>query len=380
MQVKKLAVLCSVVTLSIAQPALADITIGVSLSATGPGASLGIPEKNVFALLPKEIAGEKVEYIVLDDATDPSIATKNVRKLVTESKVDVLVGSSTTPATAAIAEVAHETQTPQVAISPVSLPDERNKWVFRTPQQNSVMAGAVIAHMKASGVKTLGFIGFSDTYGDDWLDAVKAGVGPAGIELVAIERYARADTSVSGQVLKLVMARPDAVLIVGSGSPAALPHTTLAERGYRGQIYQTHAAANQAFQKVAGKAAEGAIMPVGPVVVVDQLPDSHPSKTVGKDLVAKYEAKYGADSFSSFAGHAYDAFRLIEQAVPVALTSAKPGTAQFRAALRDALESNKEVVASHGVFNMTETDHFGLDERAHVLVRVEGGSYRMVSK
>ena len=380
MQVKKLAVLCSFAALPLAQPAFADITIGVSLSATGPGASLGIPEKNVFALLPTQIAGEKVNYIVLDDATDPSVATKNVRKLVSEDKVDVIVGSSTTPATAAIAEVATETQTPQVAISPVSLPPERNRWVFRTPQQNSVMAKALVAHMKASGVKSLGFIGFSDAYGEDWLGAVKTGAEAAGIALGPVERYARADTSVSGQVLKLVSAKPDAVLIVGSGSPAALPQTTLAERGYKGQVYQTHAAANQAFLKVAGKSADGAIMPVGPVVVVDQVPDSHPSKTIGKDLVAKYEAQYGAGSFSSFAGHAFDSFRLIEQAIPVALKTAKPGTPQFRAALRDALESNKEVVASHGVFNMSATDHFGLDERSHVLVKIDGGNYKMISK
>ena len=378
MQVKKLAVLCSFSVLAFAQPAAADITVGVSLSATGPGASLGIPEKNVFALLPTEIGGEKVRYIVLDDATDPSVATKNVRKLVSENNVDVLIGSSTTPATAAIAEVAHESRTPQVTMSPVSLPPERNKWVFRSPQQNSVMANAVVQHMKANGVKTLGFIGFADAYGEDWLGAVKAGAEAAGIKLVAVERYARADTSVGGQVLKLVAARPDAVLIVGSGSPAALPQTTLAERGYKGQIYQTHAAANQAFLKVAGRAADGAIMPVGPVVVVDQVPDSHPSKKMGVELVAKYEAQHGAGSFSSFAGHAYDAFRIFEQAVPVALKAARPGTAEFRAALRDAIESNKEVVASHGVFNMTAQDHFGLDERSHVLVKIDNGAYKML--
>jgi len=378
MQVKKLAVLCSFTALAFAQPALADITIGVSLSATGPGASLGIPEKNVFALLPTQIAGEKVRYVVLDDATDPSVATKNVRKLVSEERVDVIIGSSTTPATAAIAEVANESRTPQVTMSPVSLPAERNKWVFRSPQQNSVMANAVVQHMKANGVKTLGFIGFSDAYGEDWLGTVKPATEAAGIKLVAVERYARADTSVGGQVLKLVSARPDAVLIVGSGSPAALPQTTLAERGYKGQIYQTHAAANQAFLKVAGKAADGAIMPVGPVVVVDQVPDAHPSKKIGLELVAKYEAQHGVGSFSSFAGHAYDAYRIVEQAVPVALKAAKPGTPEFRTALRDAIESNKEVVASHGVFNMTPTDHFGLDERSHVLVKIDNGAYKML--
>lgn len=380
MQVKKLAVLCSLAALPFAQSALADVTIGVSLSATGPGASLGIPEKNVFALLPAQVGGETVRFVVLDDATDPSVATKNVRKLVSEDKVDVIIGSSTTPATAAIAEVANESQTPQVTMSPVSLPAERNKWVFRSPQQNSVMANAVVAHMKANGVKTLGFIGFSDAYGEDWLGVVRAGAEAAGIKLVAVERYARADTSVGGQVLKIVAARPDAVLIVGSGSPAALPQTTLAERGYKGQIYQTHAAANQAFLKVAGKAADGAIMPVGPVVVVDQVPDAHPSKKVGADLVAKYEAQHGAGSFSSFAGHAFDAWRIVEAAIPAALKTAKPGTPQFRAALRDAIESNKEVVASHGVFNMTPTDHFGLDERSHVLVKIDNGAYKLLGQ
>jgi branched-chain amino acid transport system substrate-binding protein len=326
------------------------------------------------------VAGEKIQYIVLDDATDPSAATKNARKLVTEERVDVIIGSSTTPATVAVAEVAHESATPQVAMSPVSLPEDRNKWVFRTPQHNSVMAAALIGHMKASGVKTLGFIGFSDAYGEDWLTAVTPRAEAAGIKLVAVERYARADTSVTGQALKLVSARPDAVLVVGSGSPAALPQTTLIERGFKGQIYQTHAAANQAFLKVAGKAAEGVIMPVGPVVVVDQVPDAHPSKKTGTDLVRRYEAQHGAGSFSSFAGHAYDAFCIVEKAIPVALKQGKPGTPEFRAALRDAMESNKEVVASHGVYNMTPTDHFGLDERSHVLVKIDNGAYKMIAR
>jgi len=378
MKAKKLAVLCSVVALFSSQAALADINVGVSLSSTGPGAALGIPEKNAIALLPTSVAGEKVNYIVLDDATDPSAATKNARKLVSEEKVDLLLGSSVTPSSLAIAEVAVESQTPQISAAPINLPPEKNVWVFRTPQHNSVMGSALIAHMKAKGVKALGFIGYSDAYGEDWLVAMKPMLKKEGIRLTTIERFNRTDTSVNGQVLKIIASRPDAVLVVASGSPAALPQTTLKERGFKGEIYQTHAAANPAFLKVAGAAAEGTTMPIGPVVVVDQIPEGHPSKALGMQFVKDYEAKYGANSFSSFAGHAFDAGRLIEAAVPVALQSAKPGTPEFRKALRDALEASKNVVGVHGVFNMTPDDHFGMDDRGRVLIRVEKGGYKLL--
>lgn len=379
-RIRNLALLCAALGVLGARPALAEVVVGVSVSTTGPGASLGIPEKNAISLFPAQIGGEPVRYIVLDDGSDPSAATKNARKLISEEKADVLVGSAVTPASAAIAQVAFETQTPHVALSPVTLPADRGHWVFRTPQHNSVMAGALVDHMQAAGVETLGFIGFADAYGDEWLAALEPLLQQAGIKIVQAERYARNDTSVTGQVLKLVGAKPDAIIIVGSGSPAALPQTTLAERGYKGQIYQTHAVASQAFLSVAGKAAEGVILPVGPVVVVDQIPAGHPSREIGMSFVRRYEEKYGAGSFSSFAGHAHDVFRLLEAAVPVALKKAAPGTAEFRLALRDALENNKEVVGAHGVFNMSAQDHFGLDERGRVLVRIENGRYSLIGQ
>lgn len=380
MKTKSLAVLCSLVALLSSQGTLADINIGVSLSSTGPGAALGIPEKNAIPMLPALVAGEKINYIVLDDATDPSVATKNARKLVSEEKVDLLLGSSVTPSSLAIAEVAVESRTPQIAAAPLNLPPEKNVWVFRTPQHNRVMAGAVVGHMKSKGIKTLGFIGYSDAYGEDWLVAIKPMLETAGIRLTTVERFNRTDTSVSGQVLKIVASRPDAVLVVASGSPAALPQTSLKERGFKGVIYQTHAAANPAFLKVAGAAANGTIMPIGPVVVVDQISDEHPSKIPGMQFVEDYESMYGARSFSSFAGHVFDAGQLIEAAVPVALQSAKPGTPEFRQALRDALENSKSVVGVHGVFNMTPEDHFGMDDRGRVLIQVEDGGYKLLSQ
>ena len=359
-------------------PAQADINIGVTLSATGPAASLGIPEKNTFALLPAQVAGEKINYIILDDATDPSQATKNARKLTSEDKVDVIIGSSSTPAAAAVAEVANETKTAQVSMSPVALPESRNAWVFRVPQQNSLMARALVEHMQARGVKSLGFIGYSDAYGEDWLKSTTVLAEAAGIKLSAVERYNRTDTSVTGQVLKIVGAKPDAVLVVGSGTPAALPHVALVERGFKGQIYQTHAVVNPEFLKIGGKAIEGGILPVGPVSVAAQLPDTHASKKIAVDYVKRYEEKYGAGSFSSFGAYALDAFRLIERAIPTALKKAKPGTAEFRQALRDAIESERDIVGAHGVFNMSAADHFGLDQRARVLVRIENGTWKLV--
>ncbi|MEY2631542.1 MAG: hypothetical protein RIR00_196 [Pseudomonadota bacterium] len=371
--------LSAAVMLALSGLACADINIGVSVSATGPAASLGIPEKNTFAILPTVVAGEKLNFIVLDDGTDPGQATKNARKLVTEDNVDVLVGSSSTPACAAIAEVANETATPQVAMCPVDLPPAKNTWVFRAPQHNSLMAKALVGHMQQTGIKTLGFIGFSDPYGEVWLKEVTAAAEAAGIKLVAVERYNRTDTSVSGQVLKIVSAKPDAVLVAGSGTPAALPHTTLAERGFKGQVYQTHAAANKEFLKVGGKSVEGGILPIGPIAVASQLPDAHPSKKVALEYIKLYEDKYGPGSVSSFGGYAWDAFKLIEKAIPVALKQGKPGTPKFRQALRDAIEKEREIAGSHGVFNMSPSDHFGLDERARILVRVENGEWKVIS-
>jgi len=362
-----------------ALPAQADINVGISLSSTGPAAALGIPEKNTVPLLPDTVAGEKVNYIVLDDATDASQAGKNARKLVNDDKVDILLGSSATPPSAAMAEVANESKTPQITIAPVELPGDKNTWVFRAPQHYDVMADGLISHMKSKGVKTLGFIGYTDAYGESWLTAMKKATKAAGIKLTAVERFNRTDTSVTGQAVKIVAAKPDAVLVAASGTPSVLPQVTLLDRGFKGQVYQTHGTATKEFMRVGGKAVEGTVMPVGPVVVADQLPDSHPSKKLGLEYTKRYEEKYGKGSLSAFGAQFYDAFLLFQAAVPTALKAARPGSPEFRQALRDAIEASHEVVATHGVYNMSPTDHFGLDKRARVLIQVENGDWKLLN-
>ena len=361
-----------------ATSAFADITVGVTLSATGPAASLGIPEKNTIPLMPTTMGGQKVKYVVLDDATDPTAASKNARKLTSEDKADVIIGSSTTPTSTAVLEVAAETKTPMIALAPFAPAADKAAWVFQAPQDFGIMAGAVVGHMLANGVKTVAFIGYSDGYGELWLRDMNRITTEKGIKMVATERFNRTDTSVTGQILKILSANPDAVLVVGSGTPAVLPQATLAERGYKGRIYQTHGVANNDFLRVGGKSVEGAVLPIGPVLVPAQLPDSNPSKKAALEYIKAYEGAYGVGSHSTFGAHTWDAGLMLQRAVPEALKKAKPGTAEFRAALRDALESVKELAATHGVFSFSPTDHKGLDGRAVVMVRVENGAWKLL--
>ena len=372
--------LLAIALLAFAGASHADINVGVTVSATGPAASLGIPEKNTVALMPKTIAGHKVNYIVLDDASDTTAAVSNTRKLITESKVDVIIGSTTTPNSLAMIDVVAENQTPMISMAAsariVEPQDAKRRWVFKTPQNDIMMSLAIVQHMADAGVKTAGFIGFADAYGEGWFQEFSKIAAIKGVQVVASERYARADTSVTGQVLKLMAAKPDAVLIAGSGTPAALPQKTLKERGYAGKYYQTHGVANNDFLRVGGKDVDGTFLPSGPVLVADQLPASHPLKKSALAYVAAYEAAYGKGSVSTFGGHAWDAGLLMSAAVPVALKKAQPGTPAFRAALRDALESVKDLHGAHGVFNMSPTDHLGMDQRARVMVKIENGAWK----
>ncbi|MDP2015037.1 MULTISPECIES: ABC transporter substrate-binding protein [Comamonadaceae] len=357
--------------------ALADINIGVSLSLTGPGSGLGIPMQNQFKLFPPTIAGEKVNLIILDDATDPGKGAANARRFVTEDKVDMIIGSSITAVAAAMSDIASEAGTVQLTGSPVGLPPGKDKWVFRLPQSNTVMGHAVVEHMKKQGIKTIGFLGYTDAYGEQWLKESAPLLEKAGIKVVATERFARTDTGVTPQALKITAANPDAVLIVASGSGAAMPHMAMIERGYKGKIYQTHAAATQDLMRVGGKAVEGAFVVSGPAVIAEQLPDSHPSKAVAIDFVQKYEKAVGTGLRNQFAGHAYDAQIVLEKIIPMALKKGKPGTPEFRAALRDSMETMGRTVFAHGVMNWTPSDHWGFTNETGVMLKVVDGKFKV---
>ena len=358
-----------------------DIKVGVTVSATGPAASLGIPERNTFALMPQMIGGRKVHYIVLDDATDTTNAVRNTRKLITEDKVDVVVGSTVTPNSLAMIDAVAEAEVPMISMAAssriVEPVDAKRRWVFKTPQNDQQMAVVIAGHMVSAGIKTVGFIGFADAYGEGWWNEFSKVAPARGLKIIVSERYQRTDTSVTAQILKITQAQPDAVLIGASGTPAALPQKTLKERNYGGKIYQTHGVANNDFLRVCGKDCEGTYLPAGPVLVAAQLANDHPVKKSAQAYIDVYEKAQGKGSVSTFGAHAWDTVVLLQAAVPIALKKAQPGTKEFRAALRDALEGVKNAAGAHGIFNMSTTDHLGLDQRSAVMVQIKDGGWHL---
>jgi branched-chain amino acid transport system substrate-binding protein len=358
--------------------AMADITVGVVLSTTGAAASLGIPEKNSLAFAPKTIAGEKVKYVVYDDATDATNTVQSVKRLISEDKVDIIIGPSTTPTSLAVLDVAAEAKTPMLSLgsaSPIVNPVEKRKWIFKPTANDDITAKAMVAHMVKHGVKSVAVIAVDDPYGEANTKEYEKLAEKNGINTQTVEKYKKSDTSVTAQVLKAVSGKPDAVYVVAVGTPAAMPHLALIDRGYKGKIYQSHGTANSDFLRVGGKALEGSFLPASAVLVAEQLPAGYPTKDEALKFAKAYEGKFGPRS--TFAAHMWDSLKIIEAVVPKALKAGKPGTPEFRAALRDALEATKGLKGAYSVFNMSPTDHSGVDQTGIAMLKIENGKWKL---
>lgn len=359
--------------------AKADINIGVLLSSTGPAATIGNAERAGAALGPTEVGGQKVNYILVDDGSDTTATVTGLRKLIQESNVDVVIGPTTTPGSFAIIDTAAEAKVPFISMAPtnalVSPVDAKRRWVFKTTPNDEHEATPLFESMKKNGVKRLAVIGFADPYGEAWSKVSAAMAKTMGIEIVADEKYARTDTSVVGQALKIISAKPDAVLIAASSAPAALPVLQLREKGYRGALYGTLGATFGDFRKLTGARGEGIFVPLSPTVGAESFPDSYAPKKAALEFIAKYEGKNGPDTRNIFAGSGYDAVLLIEQAIPAALKAGKPGTAEFREGLRTGLENLKGVMGSRGEYNMGPDYHTGLDQRSLLLGKLQQGKW-----
>jgi branched-chain amino acid transport system substrate-binding protein len=369
----------AVLTAALAQQAQPHVKIGLVLSLTGPAASLGIPARDTVALLPKEMGGRPVDYIVLDDASDTTQAVQSTKKLISEDQVDAVIGSSITPNSLAMIDVVAQGQTPMISLASsakiIEPVDDKRRWVFKTPQTDAMMASAIVEHASNHGVKTLAYIGQADALGETFYAEVAKFAQLHTTNVVANERFNRTDPSVTGQILKILAARPDAVVVGAAGTPAALPPKTLAQRGYKGKIYHNHGVGNRDFLRVCGADCNGTFLPASPVLVASQLPDDHPAKRLALDYIKQFEGKYGPGTVSAFGSYTWDAGMLLNRAVPVAIKAGEPGTPAFRHALRDALENTKNFSDTNGQVNMSPNDHIGLDQRARVMVEIRDGKW-----
>ena len=356
----------------------ADLKVGLSVSLSGPNSSLGVPyAKGMQAALAykPEVNGRKIQLIVLDDGSDPTTAGRNARKLVDEDKVDVLMGTSGVPAAIAMAQVGRDAKVPMIGLTPIQLDPAENGWVFTVAQPTQLMIDAVVQRMKKDGVKTVGYIGFSDAWGDLVYSALMKSAPAAGIKVLGNERYARADASVTGQVLKLLAMKPDAVMTGGAGTPGALPFLALSERGFKGPVYGQHGLINPDFVRVVGAAGQGALMPTGPVIVAEQLPDEYPTKKIALDFRNVYQKVNNAPTSDAYSAYSFDGWLVFANAA--ARAKGEPGTPEFRQSLRDAIASTKEVVGTHGVYNFKPGDLYGVDERARVIVKLDNGQWKL---
>ncbi len=360
--------------------ARADITIGAVLSLTGGGASLGIPERNAIELLPREIAGQKIRYVVLDDGTDSTKAVQAFQKLVSEDKVDFIIGPSVTPTSIAVLGVAGTSGTPMVSTAGsqavIEPPTDGRRWAFKLASPEAAMLAVPLDYFKAHGGKTIGNIAFATAFGDAFSHALTTEAAKRGLKVTGTETFNLNDTSVTPQVLKAMSAKPDAIFMATSGTPGALPVLELRNRNYHGMLIANQGIANLDFLRVAGKSAEGVVLASSPVTVAEQLPDNHPMKAGAMAFVKVYEAKWGANTRNLFAATAWDAYLLFAQAVPGALKLGQPGTAAFRTALRDGIENGPELAGAAGIYKMTPTDHNGTDNRSLVMVEVKDGHWK----
>ncbi len=359
----------------------ADITVGVVISSSGPVAMVGIPQRNTIALLPKKIGTENVRYISLDDGSDPTATVKAMNKLIKENNVDAIIGPSGSPNAMAALGIIAKAGVPLLApvgTSGVVVPmDAQRKWVFKTTQNDDLIAQALVQDMVKRKIKTLGFIGTADPYGENWSRVISTLAAKNGISVTVKESFQRQDTSLTGQALKLVAKKPQAILIAAPGSSAVTPQVALYDRGYRGQVYQTHGAALDQFLKLGGKKVENTILAASLMLVINEVPNNHPSKQIAQKYINDYKALYGVVP-ATFGANVYDAGLLLNKAVPIALKQAKPGTAQFRQALRTALEQTKELPATQGVYTMTAMDHSGFDQRGRVMITVKNGQWKLL--
>ena len=353
------------------------IKIGSFLSASGPAAFLGDPEKKVLELYVDKINaagginGRPLELIVYDDGGRADKALSFAKRLLSNDRVDVIVGGSTTATTMASVKLINGAGVPFISLAgAVVIIDPVKKWVFKTAHTDRMAAEKVMQDMKKRGLSRLALLSESSGFGKSGRAQTLLAAELMGIEIVADETYGPKDTDVTAQLTNIKgNADAEALLVFGFGQGPAIVTKNYQQLGMTTPLYQSHGVASKAFLDLTGDAAEGMRLPVTGVLIADQLP-AGPQRAVLESFIAEYSAKYGSEP-SAFAGHAYDGLYLMVEAIRRAGTIDK-------AAVRDALEATQGFVGITGEFNFSASDHMGLSLDAFHMVEIRNGAWQLI--
>jgi branched-chain amino acid transport system substrate-binding protein len=354
--------------------------IGAIFSITGPGSSLGIPERDTAAMLETEInarggikgpdgKARPVKIVIYDDASDETKAVLAAKKLIDEDKVIAIVGTTLSGTSLAILDTVQKAEVPLVscaAAAKIVEPAAERKWVFKTPQSDALIVGALVDHLKAKGLTRVGWLNVDYAFGQlGWLAFEKA-AQKAGLTIVANEKFGQKDVDITAQLTRVKVANPQAVIVWSIPPSASIATKNFADLGLKMPLFQSHGVGNKRYIDLAGPGANGVVFPAGKLLVAEHLADQDPQKPVLLAYAKDFEAKFGPRN--TFGGHAWDAVKLVAAAIEKAGAD--------RARVRAALEQTKNFVGITGVFDFSPTDHNGLDLRAVTMIQIMDGQWR----
>ncbi len=353
--------------------------IGALFSITGPTSFIGEPERNTLVMLIEElnkaggINGHPVEAVIYDTEGDETNTVKKATKLIIQDKVLAIIGPSRTGTTLAVIPFVERYRVPLISCAAgIKIVEPVKPWVFKTAQSDRLAVKKIYTYCQKHGLKKVAIITVSNGFGQSGREELKRLAKPFGIIIVADELYGPKDVDMTPQLTRIRAQNPQAVICWGTNPGPAIVAKNMRQLGMKQQLFMSHGVASKRFIALAGKAAEGIILPAGKILVADQLPDNDPQKPILLQYIAKYKARYGEEP-STFGGHAYDAFTLLKKALEE--------VGADRAKIREALEHMRGIVGIHGIFNMSPKDHNGLAEKeAFVLVQIRDGDWHLLEE
>lgn len=355
--------------------------VGAIFSITGPGSSLGIPERDTALMLEAEINARggvrgpdgrrhPLKLVIYDDASDETRAVLAAKKLIDEDRVAAIVGTTLSGTSLAILDTVQKAEVPLVSCAAaikIVEPAAERKWVFKTPQSDHLIVGVLVDYLKAQGVTRVGWLNVDYAFGQlGWVEFEKA-AQKAGLTIVANEKFGQKDVDMTAQLTRVKTAAPQAVIVWSIPPSASLVTKNYADLGLQAPLLQSHGVGNKKYIELAGGAANGVRFPAGKLLVAEQLADNDPQKAVLLAYARDFEARYGPRN--TFGGHAWDAVQLVVKA----LEKAGPD----RAGVRAAIETTRGFVGITGVFDFSPADHNGLDRRAAMMIQIVDGQWKL---